>query len=131
MPGDTLDYLYSTDRASWEAWKQQIPRDVTIEQRLNDLRDIDRRFDLTELLTDREPGDPLEPPIVIETLIPGARERVVVAPDDAVDINLAALQIRRRCMTALPAARTNGCDKAADEINEIKQVADAILEIDD
>ena len=131
MPGDTLDYLYSTDRASWEAWKAQIPRDVTIEQRLNDLRDIDRRFDLRALLAERDTDAPLTPPLSVGALLDADRETLVEPPDDAVDINLAALQIRRRCMTALPAARTNGCDKAADEINEIKKVADAILEIDD
>ena len=125
MPGDTLDYLYSTDRASWEAWKQQIPRDVTIEQRLNDLREIDRHYDLRELTDTTAPTETKADALNLQPLADALRHT------EQMDIALAALQIRRRCMTALPAARTNGCDKAADEINEIKKVADAILEIDD
>jgi hypothetical protein len=125
MPGDSLDYLYTADRDSWEAWKDGIPREQTIEQRLNDLRDIDRRFDLREL-TNTTASTAAEPDALnLQPLADALRH------SEQMDIALAALQIRRRCMTALPAARTNGCDKAADEINEIKQVADAILDIDE
>jgi len=107
-----------------DAWSAS---DFTVERGETVTRDVDLRA----LLAARDTDAPLTPPLSVGALLDADRETLVEPPDDAVDINLAALQIRRRCMTALPAARTNGCDKAADEINEIKKVADAILEIDD
>jgi hypothetical protein len=114
-------YTYEPFRDDWTEWKRTVPRDIALYQRLDDLRHIDRDFSIRHLIADaRARSDP----VTTEDIEAALAE----APPETDDTRLALVRIRRRCMSALPSARAEGCDKAADELHEIQGICDELLD---
>lgn len=118
---DRISYTYEPTRDSWDAWKRGVPREQSLRERLDDLRRLDRDFDLRALValaygdTGGMDADALAD--VLESPPPNAdRTRV------------ALVQIRQKCMSGLPAARADGCDDAADKLAEVKSICDELLD---
>jgi len=103
---ERVTYTYEPYREDWVEWKRTVPRDIALYQRLDDLRAIDRDFDLRRLVAATHPP-----------------------PDSIADdrTRLALVRIRQKCMSSLPAAREQGCDTAADELNEIQSICNDLL----
>lgn len=105
------------NRDEWDDWKREVPREQPLRERLDDLRAIDRDFDLRRQLADDTARLDAE-----------AIEAVLTDPPPGTDdTRLALVRIRRRAMSALPSARDQGCDKAADELHEIHEICDELL----
>jgi len=117
-----LNYRYEADREDWRTWKREVPRSQSLRERLDELRALDRRFDLRAVVAERHAAD------VPTRLDADAIERVLSdPPPETDDTRLALVRIRRRTMSALPSAREQGCDRAADELHEIQSICDELL----
>jgi len=114
---DTIQYRYQPERSDWEAWKQHVPRSLSLHTRLDHLRRIDQDFDLRQLVAAHMAAD--------DDATPDEQPVGEIDDDNA---RLLLTQIRIRCMSGLPSARTNGCDTAADKLNEIKQLTEKLLD---
>lgn len=117
-----ISYTYEPPRDSWTEWKRQVPREQSLRERLDDLRRLDRDFDLRALVAERADG---EGDGVDTEALAAVLEN---PPPNADKTRVALVQIRRRCMSALPAARSEGCDEAADKLAEIQSICDDLLD---
>lgn len=124
---DRIAYNYRPSRALWNDWKLTVRRDKSLDTRLDELLELDRDHDLERVIKERK----------AQTISDDAKsvleavERVINGPDNSDErIRLDAVRIRRRCMTALPAAREQGADRAAEELAEIQQIANDLLELE-
>jgi hypothetical protein len=120
MDDDRLAYRYEADRDDWTRWKRQVPREQSLRERLDDLRRLDRDFDVRALVAAETNTDDLDADALGALLED--------PPPEADRTRVALLQIRRRCMSALPAARSEGCDAAADKLSEIQSICDDLLD---
>lgn len=119
---DRIAYNYRPLRSKWNEWKRTVRRDKALDVRLDELLELDRDHDL-EGLIEQAAADELGADVdriadAIEQADPGEET-----------VRLSAVRIRRRCMTALPDARENGADRAAEELAEIQQIANDLLEL--
>lgn len=114
-------YNYRPERSDWDAWKATVPRHVSLHDRLDQLRALDRQYDL-DALTDE--SDASEQPLSADAL----EEAIRSCEIDNDDYRLALVRIRRRCMTALPDARENDADRAGDELTEIQNIVQELLD---
>lgn len=120
MPEQTIRYTYEVPKDDWRSWKLTVPRDISLRERLDTLREYDRDHDLDALVAS---GSGLTADDVADAL-----EAADAADVD--EVRLTAMRLRRRCMTALPDAREHGADRAADELSEMQDLADELLEFD-
>jgi hypothetical protein len=120
---DRIAYNYRPTRELWGRWKRTVPRDIALYDRLDRLLELDAEHDLDGLVERDGKGEPAG----VEALTEAIEQ--ADPPDN--EVRLAAVRIRRRCMTALPAAREAGADTAADELAEIQQIANDLLDLDE
>lgn len=114
-----ISYTYEPTRDSWDAWKRQVPREQSLRERLDDLRRLDRDFDLRALVAGGG-GDAVDADALADVLDD--------PPPNADKTRVALVQIRQKCMSGLPAARSEGCDEAADKLGEIQSICDELLD---
>ena len=118
---DTIAYNYRPERELWNSWKLTVRRDKPLNQRLDELLALDRDNDLNRLVDKSESGG-------LGADVDDLRNAIERADPGDDRVRLDAVRIRRRCMTALPNARENGADKAADELAEIQQIVNDLLD---
>jgi len=117
LAGDELRRSFSAKKSIYRAWVDTIPRSKSINDRYRELIRLDIEHDDLEATLEDSGGVDLE------------------AIESAEDINagkarVSAIQISRRCSSAIQDARANGADKAAEQLTEIKNIADKLQEID-
>lgn len=113
-PDDELKVSMRFDEDEYYQWANQVPRDKSLVERVRELLAIDADTDIEAELQSSGGIDP---------------EAIADADDiDIGEARVAGLQISRRCSSAVQDARANDAEKAAEQIIEIKNIADSLVE---
>lgn len=100
---ERVSYLYEPDAEAWRAWKSTVDRNTALYRRLDTLLEYDRDHDIDAMIE-------------------------AMQADDAENVSLTALRIRRRCASGVQNARAEGADDAAEALAEIQALANQLLE---
>jgi hypothetical protein len=113
-PDDELKVSMRFDESNYYDWANSVPREKSLVERVRELLAIDAETDIEAELQSSGGIDP-----------------DAIADADDIDIGearVAGLQISRRCSSAVQDARANDAEKAAEQIIEIKNIADSLVE---
>lgn len=125
MPeSEQVAFSYRPDRSLWNTWKVTVQREKALHDRLDELLELDAEHDLDDLVYQAEHDGRTRR---VDELVDAIQQ----ADPEEDNVRLEAMRIRRRCMTALPAAREAGADTAAEELAEIQQIANDLLDLDE
>jgi hypothetical protein len=113
-PDDEIKVSMRFDESTYYDWANTVDREKSLVERVRELLAIDAETDIEAELQSSGGIDP---------------EAMADADDiDIGEARVAGLQISRRCSSAVQDARKHDADKAAEQIVEIKNIADRLVE---